>query len=519
MRAISRASVWLGTAAAIAMGGSAAIAADAKLVQVEDPYFKTGQATLQRILRQQKNINQAKNVILFVADGMGFATVTASRILEGQQRGVDGESNVLTFESFPYLAASKTYSSDAQVADSSPTAVAMVSGVKTRNDSMAVASTVPVGDCKASLEAPVTTIFELAQTAGLATGVVSTARLTHATPGATHAHVPSRDWESDADMPAEAIADGCKDIARSLVELPSGHGFDVAMGGGRAYFLPDTADDPEDEGKKGRRNDGRDLTKAWLDRHGDGAAFVWNKQQFDAINPKATGPVLGLFSMSHMQYEVDRERDKGGEPSLAEMTSKAIDILQAKAGDEGFVLLVEGGRVDHALHEGNAARSLNDAIAFDRAIRAATEKVDLDETLIVVTADHSHTLTISGYPQRGNPILGLAKWDGEPLLADDGKPYTTLSFANGPGASKEWRERPDLSEVDTTDVDFLQQALVPMASETHGGEDLGIYAIGPWAHLFQGTVEQNYIFHVMNHASKIGERAAAKAGSTTAAAE
>ena len=479
------------------------------LAQADDPYFRTGQDILARIQAQQPNTNHAKNVILFVADGMGFPTVTATRILEGQQRGVDGESNVLAFESFPYLAASKTYSSDAQVADSSPTAVAMVTGVKTRNAAMAVSHEVPVEDCAASLDnGAVTTIFEMAQAAGLATGVISTARITHATPGSTHSHSPSRDWESDADMPAEALELGCKDIARSLVEIPYGHGFDVAFGGGRAYFLPETAADPEYEGKTGRRKDGRDLTKAWTDRHGEGSAFIWNKEQFDAIDPANTGPVLGLFDMSHMQYDVDREKDPAGEPELAEMTAKAIDILQAKAGDEGFILMVEGGRVDHALHAGNAARALTDAIAFNKAIRTAMDKVDLNETLIIATADHSHTLTINGYPERGNPILGLAAWDGEPLMGDDGKPYTTLQFANGPGALKD-ELRADLTNVDTTDVDFLQPALVPLPSETHGGEDLGIYAIGPWAHLFQGTVEQNYIFHVMNHASKIGQRAGA----------
>ncbi|WP_035487234.1 alkaline phosphatase [Geminicoccus roseus] len=482
----------------------------AALAQAGDPYFQTGQDTLQRIMAQQPNTNHAKNVILFVADGMGFPTITATRILEGQQRGVDGESNVLTFESFPYLAASKTYSADGQVSDSSPTAVAMVTGVKTNNGVMAVSHNVAEEDCRASLDnGAVTTIFEMAQAAGLATGVVSTARLTHATPGATYSHSPSRDWESDADMPPEAIEMGCKDIASSLIETPNGHGFDVAMGGGRANFLPETAADPEDEGKTGKRTDNRDLTREWQDRN-DNAVFVWNQQQFDAIDPATTGPVLGLFEMSHMKYSVDREKDKGGEPSLSEMTSKAIDILQAKAGDEGFILLVEAGRVDHALHEGNAARALNDAIAFDRAIKTATQKVDLDETLIVVTADHGHTLTISGYPERGNPILGLASWKGEPLLGDDGKPYTTLGFANGPGAMKDG-VRADLTNVDTTDVDFLQQSLVPLASETHGGEDLGIYAIGPWSHLFQGTVEQNYIFHVMDHASGISQRAAGAA--------
>ena len=96
------------------------LAENATLVQGNDPYYKQAQAALQRILTQQRNTNRAKNVILIVGDGMGFSTVTAARIFEGQQRGVDGESNVLAWEAFPHLAASKTYSADAQITDSAP---------------------------------------------------------------------------------------------------------------------------------------------------------------------------------------------------------------------------------------------------------------------------------------------------------------------------------------------------------------------------------------------------------------
>ncbi|HMR33320.1 MAG TPA: alkaline phosphatase [Geminicoccaceae bacterium] len=504
---ITRASAILATAAAIGLLPSLATAESAHLTQADDPYFKQAEATLQRVMTQQKNIGRARNVILFVGDGMGFSTVTATRILAGQRRGVDGESNVLTFESLPYLAASKTYSSDGQVSDSAPTATAMTTGVKTRNDVIGVSHDVAVGDCKAALAGSVTTIFEMAETAGMSTGAISTARITHATPAATFAHTPMRDWESDAEMPAEAAADGCVDIARQLVEMKYGDGMEVALGGGRAYFLPAEAADPEDEGKMGRRKDGRDLTRAWTQRYGNNGAYVWNARQLDAIDPADVDHLLGLFETSHMEYEADRAKDKGGEPSLAEMTVKAIDIL--KKNPQGFVLMVEGGRIDHAHHAGNAYRALTDGIAFDEAIEAAMSKVDLDETLIVVTADHSHSLTINGYPQRGNPILGISRWDGEPVLADDKKPYTTLSYANGPGARS--GERADLGSVDTTDMDFVQQALVPMASETHTGEDLGIYAGGPWAHLFQGTVEQNYIYHVIDFASKISERAGQRA--------
>ena len=111
-----------------------------------------------------------------------------------------------------------------------------------------------------------------------------------------------------------------------------------------------------------------------------------------------------------------------------------------------------------------------------------------------------------------NPILGISVGvDGKPILGTDGKPYTTIGFANGPGGSKEPRVRPDITMEQAMDPDYIQQSLVPMSSETHGGEDLGIYAIGPWAHLFQGTVEENYTFHVLNFASQIGERAAQRA--------
>ena len=114
------------------------------------------------------------------------------------------------------------------------------------------------------------------------------------------------------------------------------------------------------------------------------------------------------------------------------MTTMAIDRLQQN--DKGFVLMVEGGRIDHAHHDGMRPRALEDTLAFDAAIKTALDKTKREDTLIVVTADHSHTMTINGYPKRGNPILGLAvDVDGEVMKGGDGNPYTTLSYANGPG--------------------------------------------------------------------------------------
>ena len=164
--------------------------------------------------------------------------MTASRIFEGQQRGVDGESNVRAFEAFPYLAASKTYSADAQVSDSAPTATAMVTGVETKNDLIGVDQTASLDNCEDRASKKVTSIFEMAEPLGMATGVVSTARITHATPAATYAHTANRDWETDKDMADAKNIEARVDIARQLVEwMPDSDGFKGALGGGRRNFI------------------------------------------------------------------------------------------------------------------------------------------------------------------------------------------------------------------------------------------------------------------------------------------
>jgi alkaline phosphatase len=313
----------------------------------------------------------------------------------------------------------------------------------------------------------------------------------------------------------------CRDIARQLVEMSAGDGLEVAMGGGRERFLPNDVSDPEYPDIKGVRTDGRNLIEAWQQRYGRTGQFVWERKAFDALNPRRVKHVLALFEPDHMKYELERSTDAAGEPSLAEMTTKAISVL--KTNPKGFFLLVEGGRIDHAHHAGWAHLALADAAAFDDAVKAALAATNARDTLIVVTADHSHVFSMAGYPSRRNPILGLADdGKGKPALAADGKPYTTLGYANGPGAEPPVldsdkkpvvdaprKPREDLTNVDTKAPKFRQQALVPTGSETHGGEDVAIYASGPWAHLFQGVVDQQYIFHVMNHAGRIKQRAEA----------
>ena len=165
---------------------------------------------------------------------------------------MDGEFNVLAWEAFPHLAASKTYSSDAQITDSAPSAVAMTTGVKTKNDIMGLDHTAELESCEDQKTKQVTTLWELAETVGMSTGAVTTATITHATPGATYSHIASRDWESDSDMPPEAVQAGCADIARQLIEVPYGDGLEVAMGGGRSNFLPEAIRRSRGRGRDGQ---------------------------------------------------------------------------------------------------------------------------------------------------------------------------------------------------------------------------------------------------------------------------
>lgn len=467
---------------------------------------------------------KAKNVILFVGDGMSLPTVAAARILDGQRKGGPGEENALSWERFPHTALSKTYNTDTQTPDSAGTMTAMATGVKTRAGVLSIGQEPLLGDCAGALRSPLLSLWELAAGAGLSTGVVTTTRLTHATPGATFSHTPHRSWENDAEMPQAAVEAGCTDIALQMIESPYGNGPDVLMGGGRSNFLPASERDPEYDDKVGLRLDGRDLVAEWKRRHA-GGEYVWNATQFAAV-PKDK-PLLALFEPSHMQYEHDRPKDKAGEPSLAEMTRSAIERL--RGNPQGFVLLVEGGRIDHAHHSGNAYRALTDAIAMSEAVAVAARMTSADDTLILVTADHAHTMTFAGYPVRGNAILGKVRGSsgedgGAGKYATDatGLPYTTLGYANGPGhvgATDQQPEgpktylhevsgyqkakdgRPNLTDVDTEHPDYMQESIVPLSNESHGGDDVGIWARGPGAEAARGSLEQNAIFHILLQAT------------------
>ena len=434
----------------------------------------------------QAQASDAKNVILFIGDGMGPSVLTATRLYKG------GEEGDLEMMKLPRSARVKTFSHDAQTTDSAPSMAAYTTGVKMNNEVIAMSSDTQavapakdingnkgINNCTGDNGTPVPTILELAKAAGKSVGAVTTTELTHATPAATYSHICHRDA---AYAIAEQAVPGGAGFNAAL-----GDGVDVLMGGGANHWTPYSASN------KGGRADGRDLT---AELSAQGYQYVTTQSDLAKIE---SGKVLGLFSAkSHLDYELDRVA-KGAantQPSLSEMTAKAIDLLSQNS--QGYFLMVEGGRIDHALHATNAKRSLTDAVALDEAVKTALGKVDLSDTLIVVTADHDHTMTINGYSAKGNPVLDLVKnGDGSTQNDVDGKPFTTLVFGNGPNRAD---LRPTLTSNQVMGDDYLQETGVKLGSETHGGGDVMLFAGGAGSGRFKGTLDNTLVFGKLREA-------------------
>jgi alkaline phosphatase len=439
-----------------------------------------------------------KNILFFLGDGMGMTTMTAARIY---QVGEDGE---LTMDTLPETAFIKTYSANSQVTDSAPSMAAYMTGVKMNNEVISMSAETSSYDpatlkdyvtgadstCASTGNGkPVTTMLEIAKTSGLGTGVITTTRITHATPAVTYAHICHRDGENT--------------IATQMVPGGAGYnaalsdGVDVVMGGGLRHFLP-----KETTGSS--RTDSRDLV---AEMKKVGYNYAANKSDFDKL--PTTGKLFGLFTSSHMSYDLDRDATK--EPSLSDMTGRAID--QLKSNPKGFFLMVEGGRIDHALHETTARKALQDTVAFDQAIKTGIDKMrvidpDLKNTLIVVTADHDHTLVLNGYAARTgkttdtNPgVLGLLRNYTNNALALDlgGNPFTIMGFGNGENRPA---TRTALTDAQVFDKAYHQEAAIPTAagSETHGGADVFLGAIGKGAETFTGVMENTAVFGLIRKA-------------------
>ena len=443
----------------------------------------------------ETTVSAPTNVIFFLGDGMGMTTMTAARIYAV---GEDGE---LTIDTLPETAFVKTFSNDAQVTDSAPSMSAYMTGTKMNNEVISMSSDTvansPITDangnllgnnCGASNGKSVPTLLEQAKAKGLSTGVVTTTRVTHATPAATYSHICHRDLEND--IAAQAVPGGT-----GYNSALGTTGLDVLMGGGRQFFL--TAKDG------GKRADGRDLVAEMKAKN---YAYASNATEFNAIDASKTDRLLGLFTSSHMSYDLDRDPAK--EPSLADMTTKAMDVL-AKNG-KGYFLMVEGGRIDHALHETTAKKALQDTVAFDNAIKAAIAKArvsdpDLKNTLIVVTADHDHTLVLNGYAKRTGKttasnagVLGIVKdyVTGAVTKDNDGAPYSIIGFGNGENRTQGSRAAMASMDDSVTSANtYHQEAAVRVnaGSETHGGTDVFLGAIGKGADTFNGTIDNTKV--------------------------
>ncbi|XP_059807767.1 alkaline phosphatase, tissue-nonspecific isozyme-like isoform X4 [Hypanus sabinus] len=403
-----------------------------------NPMFWRNQAqeTLKRALSLQKlNTGVAKNLILFLGDGMGIPTVTAARILKGQLENKNGEEGFLEMDKFPHIALAKTYNTNAQVPDSAGTATAYLCGVKANQGTVGVSAASVRRQCNTTFGNEVTSILRWAEDAGKSTGIVTTTRVQHATPSAAYAHSVNRDWYSDFEMPMEALEQGCKDIAQQLIyNIP---GIEVIMGGGRKYMFPrDTPDveHPDEWKANGSRLDGKNLVEEWKHiKRGKRAHYVWNREQLKKLDLNKVDHLMGLFEHGDLQYEL--ERNKTSDPSLEEMVTVAIRILSRNP--KGFFLLVEG----------------------------------------------------------------LA-----PFLSDvDNRSFTSILYGNGPGYAVQNGERPNVSTNEIRENHYVAQSAVPLNQETHGGEDVAIFAKGPMAHLLHGVHEQNYIPHVMAYAACIGQ--------------
>jgi alkaline phosphatase len=431
---------------------------------------------------------QAKNIIFFLGDGMGPTTITAARIYKYKEEGL------LNFERLDRTARIKTYSADAMVTDSAPSMGAYMTGVKINNDAISLKDARPVAPGKDANGNPTVdrcgagngnapmTMLELAKARGKSVGAITTTELTHATPASTFSHVCNRNTVYTI---AQQIVPGGAGYNERLKD-----GVDVLMGGGRPHFTPfDAKANP-----KGRA-DGRDLLAELAAR-----GYFVAATRADMMSALPNRKFAGIYADSHLDYASVR---KPTQPTLAEMTAKSIELLSKNP--KGFFLMVEGGKIDHALHDSNAKNALEEVVDFDNAIQAALDRMrsidpGLEHTLIVVTADHDHTMVMNGYPKRGNPILGIVRdyATGQPALDADGKTYTTLVYGGGPNRPE---LRADVDDARAQSLDYRQEAGVRLSGEGHGGGDVKLYAVGAGSAPFKGTMENTRVFELMKAAS------------------
>lgn len=293
-----------------------------------------------------------KYVFYFIGDGLG---ASQRQIAEYYKQEVTGDKNVkLLMNTFPVAGINTTHSSDSLVTDSAAAGTALATGHKTNNG---VISKLPDGrDVKSLIEA--------AEEKGIATGIITTTRITHATPAVFASHNESRNNENE--------------IAVDYLDS----GVEFIAGGGNRHFVPQNW-----KWGKSKRKDDKNLLSEFNDLGYRVFESADRTADFRKYQPEGKDKVIATLSYSHLPYEIDRKQTNDT-PSLAEITEKGIEVLSKY--DNGFFLMVESGRIDHACHANDAAGSIHDTLAFDQALLKAYEfyQKHPEETLIVVVGDH-----------------------------------------------------------------------------------------------------------------------------------
>ncbi len=444
-----------------------------------------------------------KNIIFFLGDGMGMNTLTAARIYAV---GEDGE---LTLDTLPESAFVKTFSNDAQTTDSAAAMTAYMTGRKVNSGVISMStdtlSLEPAKDASGNKTVsrctngtPTSTLAELAKARGMAVGVVTTTRITDATPAAVYAHACHRSMETDI---AAALVPGGAGYNAAL----GANGIDVILGGGTKTF--------GGPAQGGIRSDGRDLL---AELRAKGFRTASDTAQLNAIDAASGAPLIGLFAPENLAY--DMARDRARDPGLAAMASKAIKVLAHNP--KGFFLMVEGGLIDLALHDTNAKRALQEVTSFDNVLKATIAQMQgidpgLKNTLIVVTADHDHTLLLNGYARRTGKttatepgVLGLVRRvsDGTPRVDADGAPFTIIGFGTGENRVKGSRGAAvKLTDAAVTADDYHYESVVrtEVGDETHGGSDVYLGAIGARSESFRGTMDNTRVFELIKAAADL----------------
>jgi alkaline phosphatase len=430
------------------------------------------------------NDGRARNVILFIGDGMGDSEITVARNYEV------GANGRLTMDALPFTGSYTTYALEESdpskvdyVTDSAASGTGWATGTKTSNGRIST----PAGSTELT---PLVTILELAQRAGLKVGNVSTAELTDATPAVLMSHVNSRVCQGPADMQACSLFKKDNDGPGSIAEQAVEHDLDVMLGGGRLRFAQTITAGPFagktviDQAKARGYEIVEDAASLAATKPGKKLLGLFNDGN---MTLEWSGTPAALYPGSGPQSCVEHQRERGSkEPSLAEMTAKAIELLTPPEAKTGFFLQVEGAQIDKQDHAENPCGQIGETIAFDQAI-----KVGLDfarthpDTLVIVTADHGHTSQIVEVPKPNDilPRPGALST----LITKEGS-FMTISYATR----------------------------MHMQSQDHTGTQVRIAAQGPQATRVLGVTNQTDLFTTITQALGIAKDAARPASANTA---